>query len=171
MSSLRLLFFFLSLFIFACAQPKQKIKIPENLLWNNFPRPFKGTILIDNTQIPFKYYPSKDRLVFPLTLMGFVRYHNKTLCLLNYCKQYPIELWRIIKHRLVLPNYKVSSTERGYAIYSSEGNLSVFLRTDRNFHPYEAQICQPSQGCLNIKYLQRVVVVPFYTKRLEISLK
>ena len=153
----------LAVFVFSCTPPKgEKVEIPPTLRANNIPKPFVGRILLGtNRGIPFKYYPKRDRVVFPLLYAGFVYYRNRTLGFGKYKLTLPLELWRILKHRLVFPNYTIQKADRGYEITTSNGKANIDLYTDRFFRPLRAEICDQS-GCVEVSYKGNLVDVKAY---------
>ncbi len=162
MRALRFLLLF-AVFVFSCTPPKEKkVEIPPTLSADNIPKPFGGRLLLGtNGGIPFKYYPKEDRVVFPLLYAGFVYYRNRTLGFGKYKLTLPLELWRILKHRLVFPNYTIQKTDRGYEIASYKGKANIDLYTDRFFRPLRAEICDQS-GCVDVSYKGNLVDIKTY---------
>jgi len=153
----------LAVLLFSCTpRGETKVQIPPTLRADSVPKPFVGKILLGTDGgIPFKYYPERDRVVFPLLYAGFVYYKNRTLGFGKYKITLPLELWRILKHRLVFPNYTVLKTDSGYEIDSSKGNVRVELYTDRFLRPLKAEICDQS-GCFEVSYRGSLVDIKAY---------
>jgi len=152
----------LSMFLTACTPKKvEKVRIPPTLRADNIPKPFSGKIEVGTFAVPFKYYPQRDKVVFPLLYAGFVYYRNKTLGVGDKKVSLPLELWRILKHRLVFPNYSLQRTERGYLITSRRGDTYIELSTDRFFRPLEAEICDVSK-CIEVLYRAQSVKLTVY---------
>jgi len=155
--------FLLTVLLFSCTpRGGTKVQIPPTLRADNIPKPFVGKILLGTDGgIPFKYYPKGDRVVFPLLYAGFIYYKNRTLGFGSRKLTLPLELWRILKHRLVFPNYTVLKTNSGYEIDSSKGNVRVELYTDRFLRPLKAEICDQS-GCFDVSYRGSLVDIKAY---------
>ncbi len=162
---MRKLFYLLPLaFLFSCIPQRVNVKLPPSVLETNVPEPFEGTIEIENTEIPFYYDPKGDYMEFPLTYMGFVSYENRTLCLEDYCKTFGVELWKILKHRLVGKNCPVYRTSEDYLV-ECDGNPAVRLFLTPTLKVRKAEICT-SEGCETYTYKGRKVETDFYGKKL-----
>ena len=153
----------LAVLLFSCtSRGGTKVQIPPTLRADNIPKPFVGRILFGTDGgIPFKYYPKGDRVVFPLLYAGFVYYKNRTLGFGSRKLTLPLELWRILKHRLVFPNYTVLKTDNGYEIETRKGSVRVELYTDRFLRPLKAEICDQS-GCFEVYYKGSLVDIKAY---------
>jgi len=158
---LRLSLFLLTVLLFSCVPQRGTVNVPPSLSWNNFPKPFKGKILVSTFEVPFKYYPKKDRVVFPITFMGFVSYRDKTLRLGRYKISLPLELWRILKHRLVKRDCTYTPTADGY-LFSCKGNgFSWNLLVGKNWKPIKGEICDQG-GCYDFTYKGNSVSLDYY---------
>ena len=148
----------LALSLFSC-QPREEVKVPSRLLVNQVSdKPLRGKIIAGPFGIPFKCYPQKERLVFPLAFAGFVNYSGHTLRLGKYKFSFPLGLCKILERRLVFPNYRVEKTPGGYLIKSSRGELFSEVYTDRLWRVKRAQICDPS-GCYEVRYTPQGVEI------------
>ncbi|NPB05312.1 MAG: hypothetical protein GXO08_02915 [Aquificae bacterium] len=138
----------------SCTPPKRGKTClpPPKLDWNAVPPPFEGKLLVGSFEVPFKYYPSKDRMVFPLTFVGFVEYRNKTLRLGGEKLTFPTELWRLLSARLLGPDCRKRVADGGYRFTSKPlPHLTVSLLTDGEARPLEAEVCNP-YGCAKATY-------------------
>jgi hypothetical protein len=156
----RILVLLLSVFIFACTPQREITQIPPDLDWNNIPKPFKGELYVSSFRIPFKYYPKEDRIVFPITLAGFVYYSNKTLRLGKYKVPLPVELWRILKHRLVKKDCLQTPDGSGYRFFCKGENFNLTLEVNKEWKPIKGEICDQS-GCYGFSYKGKVVKIDF----------
>jgi hypothetical protein len=165
----RFLTIFLVVFIWACTPIKETVSYPSYLSWNNIPEPFKGRIVISSFEVPFKYYPNRDRMIFPLTLAGFVSYSDKTLRLGKYKISLPVELWRILKHRLLKKDCHQTFAGKGY-LYTCKGNgFELSLSVDKNWEPLKGEICD-SSGCYNFSYRGNEVILKYFGEEIDFLL-
>jgi len=165
------IFLLLVLFLFSCIPPKGKpFNPPPRLDYENTPKPFKGTLYVADFRLPFKYYPERDRIVFPIIYLGFVGYKNKTLKLGKHTLTFPLELWRILKHRLVRKGFEIFPTSKGYRIEGKIRTVFVRLYTSKGLKPLKAEICNQS-GCLEVSYKGSIVEVKTYGISLDFKLE
>ena len=165
------LFLLLALFLFSCLPQKgREFNPPPFLDYKSLPKPFKGTLYVSNFRLPFKYYPERDKIVFPIIYLGFVKYKNKTLYLGKHSITFPLELWRILKHRLVKKGFLLYSESSGYRIEGKLKGIFVRLYTSKDFEPKRAEICDKS-GCIEVKYNGSWVEIETYGVPLNFHLE
>jgi hypothetical protein len=162
----KILLFLPLLFILSCIPKRENVKLSSTYLETNIPKPFEGELSIETLSVPFYYEPKGDYIEFPLTYAGFVSYENRTLCLTDYCKTLPVELWKILKHRLLKPDYEVYREGNGYVAISH--NPTVYLYLDNQLKPIKARICT-AQGCETYIYKGNKVITTFYGKTLTFT--
>ena len=168
---MRFLPFIAVLFLLSCLPPKGKtFNHPPSLSYENIPKPFKGTLYLSNFRLPFKYYPKEDKIVFPLLYLGFVSYKNKTLRLGKHSITFPLELWRILKHRLVKRGFLLYSEGNKYRIEGQIGGVFVRLYTTKAFIPLKARLCDEG-GCTSVLYKTPWVKVKALGAELNFKLK
>ena len=145
--------------IFSCTPKVQHCIVPKFLKYGNIPKDFTGTLYVAGFKIPFKYKVKQNRMLFPLTYVGFVSYKGTTLKLAKYKIDFFLPLWRVLKHRLVTSmckktvyrcfTYIESETERGVKIY---------LTLDSRNRPLKGKIC--SMGtCYDVLYKGNEVLI------------
>ncbi len=151
----------LSVFLFACTPKKEVCSIPSNLRWESEISDFKGSIVVGTSEVPFLYRVKEDRMVFPLTYLGFISYRNKVLRAGKEKIVFPLPLWRILKHRLVGKDCQVQTFGGSHLIRTSPAEgVGITLKTDKRWNPKEAQICTLS-GCYLISYRGREIEVEY----------
>jgi len=166
---LKFIIFFLLLLLWGCGSvnvsKKVELKITRYFGAFGKPKPFKGRLKISFLSVPFKYDTKRDKFKVPLIYSGFIKYKNRTLCLKDYCKSYPLELWRMLTGRVVFPNHRVEKSGEDYVVRSENGSVVTFLVLDKNLKPKEVEVCSDF-GCEKFKYIPFGVETNFYGKKL-----
>ena len=142
----------LTAFLTSCTPKREQCSVPSYLRFDNIPSDFSGTLYISTFKVPFKYKVSQNRIVFPLTYLGFISYKSTTLRVGKYKIDFYLPLWRILKHRLVGKSCKME-TYRCFTLIETETakGIKIYLTTDPGFKPLKAKICSIS-GCYKVFY-------------------
>ena len=149
----------LVVFTISCTPKGESCKVPKFLSYDDIPKDFKGILYVGGFKAPFKYKVKQNRMLFPLTYVGFISYKGTTLKLAKYKIDFFLPLWRVLKHRLVTSmcqktvyrcfTYIESETERGVKIY---------LTLDFKNRPLKGKIC--SMGtCYDVSYKGNEVLI------------
>ncbi len=156
----RLIFISLFLFFFfSCAPKKENCSVPSYLRSENIPPNFSGNLYISTFSVPFKYLVLQNRMIFPLTYLGFISYEGTTLKVAKYKIDFFLPLWKVLKHRLVDKSCSIEPYKGGFLITSeTDKGVKIYLRTDKRFKPLGAEICSLG-SCYRVHYKHREVLI------------